>query len=133
MNNLSFFHIIWYNKNNNREVVRVNRKGQALVEFVLILPIFILILLVVIDFGNILYSKNKLENNTTDIIRMIKNDENSLFIKKEYPDISIEITDYKEGYKKVILTSEVKINTFFLDKILGNPCQINTERVIPDE
>ena len=41
--------------------------------------------------------------------------------------------DYKENYKKVILTSEVKINTPLLDKILGNPCQINTERVISYE
>ena len=111
----------------------MNRKGQALVEFVLILPVLIIILLAIVDFGNILVSKNKLENDATDIIRIIKNDESTLDLNEEYSNIDIEITDYKEGYKKVIITSEVKINTFILDKILGNPCKINTERVIPYE
>jgi len=114
-------------------VVRVNRKGQALVEFVLILPILVIILLTIVDFGNILFSKNKLENDATDIIRIIKNNKEEINLKEEYPNIKIEITDYKDNYQKITLTSEVKINTFFLDKILGNPCQINTERIIPYE
>ena len=50
----------------------MNRKGQALVEFVLILPIFILILFAVIDFGMILNKKNELENNSVDIVDMLK-------------------------------------------------------------
>lgn len=111
----------------------MNRKGQALVEFVLILPVFILILLAIIDFGNILVTKNKLENDTTDIIRIIRNNDSTINLEEVYPNIDIEITDYKEGYKKVILTSEVKINTFFLDKILGDPFIVNTERVISYE
>ena len=40
----------------------MNRKGQALVEFVLILPLFIMLLFAIIDFGNILNQKSKLEN-----------------------------------------------------------------------
>ena len=31
----------------------MNRKGQALIEFVLILPVFLMILFLVIDFGTI--------------------------------------------------------------------------------
>ena len=111
----------------------MDRKGQALVEFVLILPVLIIILLVVIDFGNILFSKNKLENDATDIIRIIKNNDEDISLKEEYPNIEIEMIDYKDKYQKITLTSEVKINTFLLDKILGNPCQISTERVIPYE
>lgn len=45
----------------------MNKKGQALIEFVLILPIFLMILFVIVDFGNLLYSKNKLQNQSTDI------------------------------------------------------------------
>lgn len=111
----------------------MNRKGQALVEFVLILPVLILILLAIIDFGNVLVTKNKLENDTTDIIRIIRNNDNTINLEEEYPNIDIEITDYKDGYKKVVLTSKVKINTPLLDKILGDPCIINTERVISYE
>ena len=111
----------------------MNRKGQALVEFVLILPIFILILLSIIDFGNILVTKTKLENDTTDIVRILRNNNYDINLEEEYPNINIKIEDYKEGYKKVILTSKVKINTFFLEKILGNPCLVDTERIISYE
>ena len=111
----------------------MNRKGQALVEFVLILPIFVLILLTIVDFGNILVTKNKLENDASDIVRIIRNNDDIVNLEEEYPNIDIEVTDYKDKYKKVTLISEVKINTFFLDKILGDPCIVNTERVISYE
>ena len=45
----------------------MNRKGQALIEFVLILPIFILILFATVDFGLILSKKNELENTSVDV------------------------------------------------------------------
>ena len=59
----------------------MNNKGQALVEFVLLLPVFLIILLVVVDFGNLLYSKNKLENDSNDMVRIIKND-SDIFIRR---------------------------------------------------
>lgn len=111
----------------------MNRKGQALVEFVLILPIFVLILLAIVDFGNILVTKNKLENDASDIVRIIRNNDDIVNLEEEYPNINIEVIDYKDKYKKITLTSEVKINTFFLDKILGDPFVVNTERVISYE
>lgn len=113
-------------------MVRVNNKGQALVEFVLILPVMVLILLAIVDFGNVLFSKNKLENDSTDIVRMISNNDISK-IDDLYPNIDVNIEDYKEEYKKVVLSTNVKINTPLIDKILGNPCKITTERVILDE
>ena len=51
----------------------MNRKGQALVEFVLILPVFILILFAIVDFGTILSKKNELENDSMDIVSLVKN------------------------------------------------------------
>lgn len=108
----------------------MNRKGQALVEFVLILPVFLIILLVVFDFGNLLYTKNKLENESADIVRIIKNESN-IELKREYPNINVEIEDYKDNYKKITFSTKIDINTPLLDKILGNPCLITTERIIP--
>lgn len=107
----------------------MNRKGQALVEFVLILPVFLLILLVVFDFGNLLYSKNKLENDSTDMIRIIKNEAN-IELKEEYPDVDVDISDYKDNYKKIVFSKHIEINTPLLDRILGDPCLITTERVL---
>ena len=46
----------------------MNRRGQALVEFVLILPVFLLILFTIVDFGNFLSTKNQLETESTDDI-----------------------------------------------------------------
>ena len=50
----------------------MNNRGQALVEFVLILPILIIILFSVIDFGMIYSSKSTLENDSADIIDLFK-------------------------------------------------------------
>ena len=109
----------------------MNRKGQALVEFVLILPIFILILLVIVDFGNILYSKNQLENNSTDIVRLVLNGEDVLDFSSRYPDYEISLEDTQNQYREINITQKIKIVTPFLDRILGNPCVIKTKRVIP--
>ena len=47
----------------------MNRKGQALIEFVLILPVLILILFIIFDFGYIFYSKYELKNQSMEIVR----------------------------------------------------------------
>ena len=40
----------------------MNKKGQALVEFLLVLPILIFILLLVVDFGRLMVMRNHLES-----------------------------------------------------------------------
>lgn len=50
-----------------------SNKGQALLEFVLILPVFLLFLLGMIDFGRIIYEKNRLESMTNDVVDLINN------------------------------------------------------------
>ena len=110
----------------------MNKKGQALVEFVLILPVFLIILLVIVDFGNLLYSKNKLENDSADMLRIIKN-ETIMSLEEEYPGIKVEINEYKYNYQNIVFTKKIDINTPLLDRILGNPCLITTERIIPNE
>ena len=54
---------------------KLNKKGQALIEFVIILPIFLLLVMGVLDFGNILYQKYKLENSVDYITDLYKNKE----------------------------------------------------------
>ena len=110
----------------------MNRKGQALVEFILILPIFLLLLLTIVDFGTLLNEKTKLENSSTDIVRLIRNGENIEKINKQYPNTKIDITE-KDETKVIKVQKEIKIITPFLDKVLGNPCKIKSERIIPKE
>lgn len=111
----------------------MNKKGQALVEFVLILPVFLLILFAIVDFGNLLYNKNHLENVSTDIILIMKNGKPTEEIAKEYKDLKIEKNTEEEDYYKIILKKEIDIITPFLDKLLGDPCIIKTERIIPKD
>lgn len=109
----------------------MNRKGQALVEFVLILPIFLLILFAVVDFGMILSKKNELENVSVDIIVMIKNNENIADIRNLYPDLSID-THSDSKYMTIKIKGDVAVMTPGLNRILGDPYEVVVERVIPN-
>ena len=57
-----------------------NKKGQALVEFVIILPIFVFMVLTVIDIGKIIFFRNELENEMSDVIDLYRK-------KKSYEEI----------------------------------------------
>ena len=109
----------------------MNRKGQALVEFVLILPIFILMLFAIVDFGMILSKKNELENISVDVTAMIKNSDNIDDIKNLYPKDKINISS-DDKYTKIIISDDVDIMTPGLNRILGNPYNIKVERTIPN-
>lgn len=107
----------------------MNRKGQALVEFVLILPVLILILFAIIDFGTISSEKNNLENESIDIVMMIKNDTTIDKIKEVYPDINVE-TSVKDNYMNVKISKKINIMTPGLNLIIGDPYNIVIERNI---
>lgn len=108
----------------------MNRKGQALVEFVLILPIFLFLIFAVYDFGMIYNSKNSLENNSSDIINLFKNGTSLEEIEKLYPDCNIMISN-DQDYYKVLVESSVNLVTPGFNRIFGDPYIINVERYIP--
>lgn len=110
----------------------MNRKGQALVEFVLILPIFIMILFSIVDFGMIFNKKNELENISIDIINLLNNNNNKIEeIQKEYPKVDIKLTS-EEKYTVVEISTKVNIITPGLNRVLGNPYIVKVERKIPN-
>ena len=47
---------------------RLNNKGQSLVMFIILIPIFLLIITLVYDVGNALYEKNRLSNTSYMVI-----------------------------------------------------------------
>lgn len=109
----------------------MNRKGQALVEFVLILPIFIFILFSIVDFGMILNKKSQLENVSVDIISRFKNNDSIEDIKKSYDDLFINF-DSNDVDIVITITAEVDIMTPGLNLVLGDPHKITIERIIPN-
>ena len=111
--------------------VSMNRKGQALVEFVIILPVFLLILFAIVDFGMILGKKNELENVSVDVISMVKNNDDINDIKMLYPDIEIDINS-DSRYTTIKIYESMDIMTPGLNIVLGDPYLVEVERIIPN-
>ena len=64
----------------------MKNKGQALVEFIIILPVLLLLILGAIDFGNILYKEYSLENDldyVVELIRQNKTTEIDYYVKQK--------------------------------------------------
>ena len=108
----------------------MNNKGQALVEFVLILPVLIFILFAVIDFGVIYSSKSNLENDSADIISLFKDGKNIEEIKMMYSDNIINVSN-SDNYYHFRISTSLNLITPGLNRILGDPYIIKIERVIP--
>lgn len=107
----------------------MNNKGQALIEFVLILPIFILILFVIVDFGMIINEKSSLENQSIDIVELIKNDKSLEDIQNIYTDIDVNIEE-NDDYLKIVLSNKVNIITPGLNRIFDDPYIVKVERLV---
>ena len=109
----------------------MNRKGQALVEFILILPIFLMILFVIVDFGIIFSSKNSLENYSSDIALMVKNGKDISLINSNYDEVNITIDkDEINSYYIINMYKDVKLITPGINRILDNPYRVNIKRVV---
>lgn len=109
----------------------VNKRGQALVEFVIILPIFILLVLGCIDIGRIMYTKMNLEEQMSDVVDYYKKGKTIEEIKNKIDD-DIDIKRDNE-YTTILLTKKIDIITPGLQFIFDNPYLIKIERSILNE
>lgn len=109
----------------------LNKRGQALVEFVIILPIFILLVLGCIDIGNIMYTKMNLEEQISDVVDYYKNGKTIEEIKDKL-DIDVYIKKNAE-YTDILLTKNIDIITPGLQFVFDNPYKIIVERSILNE
>lgn len=103
-----------------------NKKGQALIEFVLILPILIFMLLAFIDVGKMMILKNHLESLIGNI------DINT----KSVNDLEYEIKfNHEDKGNEIIVTLEscLDVATPGLGKIIGDPACVSTSKVIEKE
>lgn len=129
-------------------MLKINNKGQSLVMFVLIIPIFLLILTLVYDVGNAIYEKDILSNTNyltieyglNNIDTVTKNDlknlieQNTSNLKYIYVTIEenqIEIKmekDAKSIIGKMFNFNLVKIISHYKGKIINNQKEI--ERIV---
>lgn len=103
----------------------VNRKGQALVEFVLILPVFIYLVFASLDVGRVILCKNHLEGMMNDVSMMVKEEKNIDEIKEFIKDDSYKI-DISITYDKY---AHVKLNTK-LDLVTPGIKRVISENVV---
>lgn len=111
--------------------MRRNSKGQALVEFVIILPIILMILFIIIDFSNIFYQKNHLESTLNYVVEYKENGKSNSYIKDKINDSSISISYKKiDDSLDIKITKKVNLITPFSSLFFDNPFVIKTERMI---
>ncbi len=117
-------------------MIRKKKEGQALIEFVIILPVLIFMIFAVIDFGKVLYTKNNLENKMEDVITLHESGmdlnaiQNDLKLEKE----KIELQSFVEDeYLNFTLEKKVEIITPGLNLILGSPHHAVVKRVVLNE
>ena len=110
--------------------ILINKKGQALVEFVIILPIIMMIIFVIIDFSNVFYQKNYLENVTNDIVRLKERGKTDEYVKEKI-DKDIKITYRTDGdLKRLVVSKDIVLVTPFSNMFFKNPFKIKTERIV---
>ena len=99
----------------------MDKKGQALIEFILILPVMVYLILVFVDFALILSTKNKLDDSLNTLV-------------SEYKETSVCPSNAKcvtsEKYEKLSIQEEYTPITPGLNLILKKPYYIKSERVV---
>lgn len=110
-----------------------NNKGQALVEFIIILPILIFLIISIIDFGNIIlktYSLNKDLDTISDLYLSSSLDKIENY--KSMKNISI---NYKkeDSFTTIILTKNINITSPLLNIAFGKHYTIKVDRTLYEE
>ena len=99
----------------------MNKKGQALIEFIIILPIFIMILLAACDYVRIMQVKMRLETEIENVIldSGYKLDEDTLLEKSSDNNIA-----------KYNLSEKVEIYSPLLTPVISSTYQVKVERKV---
>lgn len=113
-----------------KDIVKTSKnKGQALIEFILLLPIIFLIILTIIDVSLVFYNKNHLENVLNDVIILVNEKKSEEEIKSTLDNnVSYEIS-FNEEYATITLKQKIK-PTSILSYILQDNFEITCKRVI---
>ena len=107
-----------------------NNKGQALVEFVIILPIFLLLIMSLIDFGNIITKKYSLENDIdviSDMYKDSKYDEINTYISDK--NIKINYSN-KDNLFVINISRDINVISPLVNLVVGKTYNVNVEKSI---
>lgn len=108
----------------------MNKKGQALVEFILVLPILLLIVISMIDIGNIFLKKFDLNNDLETATTLYENGDITKlnnYLEEENINLSEES---KDDMITLTLSQKVSISTPVIQQLLGSDYEIKTSKTI---
>lgn len=108
----------------------IDRKGQALIEFVIIIPILILLISCIIDFGSVIYEKYQLQNNLDTIGEMYvlnKNEDINNYLNSIKAEMIVENDN---EYTTITLKKDIDINTIIINNIIGKKYHLSVNKTI---
>lgn len=107
-----------------------NSKGQALIEFILILPILLILTIGIFDLFNMQNQKYELSNDLDYVSELYINGKQNEI--NEYLNNKNIVMDQKiDGtFIEIKLTKKIKLITPLLNKILSNPYEISVKRSV---
>ena len=98
----------------------MNRRGQTLVAFVIIVPVFVLLLAFVVDTGYLLKEATKLNSTTKTIIRTTYQDKNELNYDERVMKLYEENGIPFDNVEVIVRDNELKItNHYSIESIFG--------------
>ena len=111
-----------------------SNKGQALVEFIIILPITLILIFCVVDFGRIISTKGELEDKTQDIVTFYENGKTleEINLIMDNKDIKIDLKNNGD-YVTFTINKKIKPITPGLSYILDEAFNVEVTRVIKNE
>jgi 1-acyl-sn-glycerol-3-phosphate acyltransferase len=112
----------------------LNKKAQALIEFVLLLPVIVILIFSTIDIFNLVLRKNSLITRINDEVLIFeKKDETIVDLERNLEREKIDITfDQDDKYTTITAKKEMKWISPITASILKN-YTITVKRVIPFE
>lgn len=104
----------------------MNNKGQTLILFVLILPIIVVLILLVVGFGNLYIEKNKIENTVKKIVYdELKKDDSAEYKRIRINNLLHQNIEDLENYDLIVNDEYIKITIVKTNKTFKKDIRIS--------
>lgn len=109
----------------------MNKRGQTLIIFVMLIPIILTMAALVIDVGLLYYRKNEYVGIVEESIKEYFKDEDILSAKKTLTlnGVSLDDTEINVSDNKITVTLDTKVDSIFGKVIRINDYEIKVSRV----
>ncbi len=111
-----------------------NQRGQALVEFVIILPVTLILMFCIIDFARVISTKSDLESITQDVTILYQSGKTLEDIENELDLSDVNLSIEIDGeYVNISTSKEIKPITPGFSYVLKNVFNVEVNRVVRNE